>query len=82
MLIAFGNMEVVNFDKSTFSWVTEVVVRRWVKSKLEAQRMETACVENPFRRFDREEEQKNVAITREVGGLKKNLLVFFKDGKL
>ena len=44
--------------------------------------METACVENPFRRFDCEEEQKNIAITREVGGVEGNLLVFIKDERL
>lgn len=44
--------------------------------------METACVESPFRRFDCEEEQKNIAITREVGGVEGNLLVFIKDERL
>lgn len=29
----------------------EVEVRCWVKSKLEMQRVETACVEKPFRKF-------------------------------
>ena len=54
-----------------------MVVRCWVKSKLEAQRMETACVENPFRRFDPEEREENVAITGEVGGVEGELTSVF-----
>lgn len=70
-------MEVVNFDKSSFSWVMEVEVRhRWGKSKLEIQ-SETAGVEKPFRKFDCEEEQKNVAVTREVGWVEGELTNIF-----
>lgn len=51
MSIAFGHVEVVNFDKNSFSWVMETGVRHWVKNKLEIQRVETACVEKPFKKF-------------------------------
>lgn len=54
-----------------------MVVRHQVKSKFEAQRVETACVEYPFRRFDCEKEQENVAITREVGGVKGEVIRFW-----
>lgn len=53
-----------------------MVVRHQVKSKFEAQRVETACVEYPFRRFNCEKEKENVAITREVGGVKGELFRF------
>lgn len=41
------------------------------------QRVETACVKKPFRKFDCEDEQKNVAMTREVSGAKENLPIIF-----
>lgn len=39
--------------------------------------METVCAEKPFRKFDCEEEQKNVSITGEVYRVKGELTHFF-----
>lgn len=40
-------------------------------------RVEEDCLEKPFRKLDCEEEQKNIAITREVCGVKGERTTFF-----
>lgn len=46
------------------------------ESKLEMHTVETACVENPFKKFYCEGEQKNGAITRDVWS-RENVSIFF-----
>lgn len=72
MWVAFGNLEQFPMSNGDERELLD-------ESKLEMHTEETACVENPFKTFYCEEEQKNGAITRDLWW-RKNVPIFLHMG--
>lgn len=72
MWVAFGNLEQFPMSNGDERQVLD-------ESKLEMHPVETACVENPFKKFYCEEEQKNGTITRDLWS-RENVSIFFHMG--